>query len=71
MFASVQVYQRNLLSSKELQVTLETFDTHKLHCHTGKTSEKDTLSDYLKKKIIWANPEIAKQVLSASNSYSF
>lgn len=68
MFANVQVYQRNLLSSKELQVVLETSDTHKLHYHTGKMSEKDTPNDYFLKKVIWANPEIATQVLSARNS---
>lgn len=65
MFANVQVYQRNLLSSEELQVALEAFDTHKLYCHTGKMSEKDTPNDFfLKKKAHWANLEIAKQVIS-------
>lgn len=46
MFANVQVYQRNLLSSEELQVALEAFDTHKLYHHTGKMSEKDTPNDF-------------------------
>lgn len=71
MFANVQVYPWNLLSSEELQVALETFGTHKLRCHTGKISEKDTPNDYFFKKVFQANPKITKQVLSASNSYCF
>lgn len=67
----MQVYHRKLLANTELQAALETFGTHKLHCHTGKISEKDTPNVSFEKNVHWADLEIAEQVVSATNSYCF